>query len=140
MGIATPTMANSGKSPELDELLKGQQFCLLTTFRKDGTQVGTPMWFASEDKTIYMSTTGGSVKVKRMRREPRLKLGPCDSGGRATGPQVEAQGRVLDPESDEGQRGERLLAQRYGLKRRLLMWGLRFAKDKSRAILAVTPL
>lgn len=130
-------MAGSNSALALSELLKGHQYCLLTTFHRDGTAVGTAMWFALDGETVFMSTTGASAKVKRLRRQPRATLGPCDSGGRPRGPQVEVEGQVIDPETEEGQRGERCLAERYGLKRRLLLWGLRWARDKSRAILAV---
>lgn len=130
-------MTGPSQATKLSELLKGQQFCLLTTFRKDGASVDTPMWFALEEETVYMSTMGESAKVKRLRRNARVALAPCDGGGRKKGPQIEGTGQVLDTRSEEGLRGEHLLARRYGIKRRLLMWGLRWSKDKSRAIIAV---
>ena len=121
----------------LAELLKGHQFCLLTTYRKDGTPVATPMWFALDKTTVYMSTRGQSAKVKRLRRDPKVKIGPCNGSGRPLGGQWEATGRVVvDP--SEAQAGEKCLQDRYGLKRRLLRWALRFSKDKTDALIAVT--
>lgn len=125
----------SPSSSSLSQLLKGQQFCLLTTFRKDGTPVPTPMWFAVEDETLYMATRGGSAKVKRLRRQPEVEVGPCTGGGQPTGPQRSAIARVLD--SSEAARVESLLNARYGLKRRLLSWGLKFARDKTEAHISV---
>lgn len=119
----------------ISELLKGQQFCLLTTLRKDGTSVPTPMWFVIEDETLYMATRGGSAKVKRIRREDKVTIGPCTGGGQATGPQRPATATVLD--ASEAARVESLLNARYGLKRRLLLWGLKFARDKTEAHIAV---
>lgn len=127
----------SAQKKALSELLLTHPYCLLTTFRKDGTAVPTAMWFAVRDETVYMYTKGGSAKLKRLRRDPRVTIGPCDSSGRPKGPQVEGVGRILDQGSDEAQRAEKLLAERYGLKRRLLLWALSFSKDKSSALLAV---
>lgn len=125
------------KAKTLSELLRGQQYCLLTTYRKDGTPVPTPMWFAVKDETVYMYTKGGAAKVRRMRREPKVTIGACDANGRGTGPQWDGLGQVLDNQSEEAKQAEVLLSERYGIKRRLLLWGLRFAKDKSSVHLAV---
>lgn len=120
---------------KISELLRTQQFCLLTTYRKDGTAVPTPMWFAIEDETVYMATRGGSAKVKRIRRDSKVTIGPCTGGGLPTGPQRAATAHLLAPE--DADRVERMLNARYGLKRKLLQWGLRFAKDKTSAHIAV---
>lgn len=127
---------DEGTEP-LSTLLKGHPYCLLTTHRKDGTPVPTPLWFALDGETVYMRTLGGSAKVKRIRRNPEVTIGPCDAGGRPTGPQRKAQARILADPSEEAQAAERSLSARYGLKRRLLLWALRFNKDKTNAILAV---
>lgn len=120
----------------LKELLKGHKFCLLTTFRKDEQGVPTPMWFATSEDTLYMSTRGNSAKVRRLRRQAKILMAPCTSSGRPLGPSVETTGRlVTDPE--ELERGEKVLQNRYGLKRRLLMWGMKFSKDQTQAVIAV---
>jgi PPOX class probable F420-dependent enzyme len=118
------------------ETLKGQQFCLLTTFRRDGTGVPTPMWFAVKDGVIYMATKGGTGKVKRLRRDGRVTVGPCTGGGHPLGRAAEGRGRVVEDE-EELARAEQALMDRYGLKRRLLRWALKFSKDKTDAMLAV---
>jgi PPOX class probable F420-dependent enzyme len=120
----------------LSQQLKGQQFCLLTTLRKDGSAVPTPMWFALKGETVYMSTRGASAKVKRLRREPRVTIGPCNGSGRPTGPQVEALAGLVET-AEETAQAEACLSARYGLKRRLLRWALRFAKDKTDAYIRV---
>lgn len=125
------------KTQTLSEQLKGQQFCLLTTYRKDGTPVPTAMWFAVKDETLYMATKGGTAKVKRLRREPKVKIGPCDGNGRPTGAQVEAVARIVESPTESAE-AERYLMARYGLKRRLLRWALRFSRDKTDAHISVT--
>lgn len=125
------------QGPSLWERLAAQPYCLLTTFRRDGTPVPTPMWFAVQDETLYFYTRGQSGKVKRLRRDPRVTVGPCDSSGRLKGPTWEGVARLLEPDSEEVRRANALLAERYGLKRRLLLWGMSFSKDKSSALIAV---
>ena len=64
-------------------------------------------------------------------------IGPCNGGGAPLGEQVEAWGRIVtDPE--ESAAAEKALMDRYGLKRRLLRWALRFSSDKTDAMLAVS--
>ncbi len=120
----------------LQKLLKGHKFCLLTTFRKDGRAVPTPMWFAMDDDALYMATLGNSAKIRRLRHQPKVLIAPCTSNGRPLGPALETTARIIvDPEAMA--KGEKLLRKRYGLKRRVFMWGMKFAKDKTRAMIAV---
>ena len=70
------------------ELLKRQQFCLLTTFRKDGKPVPTPMWFAFDGEDVLMMTKGQTGKVKRIRRDGKVTIRACNGNGRPLGPEV----------------------------------------------------
>lgn len=122
--------------PPLSELLKAQQFCLLTTYRKDGTAVPTPMWFAVDGETVIVATKGASAKVQRLRRNPEVTIGACNGSGHPRGPQPQALAQLVES-PEEIARIEELLMARYGLKRRLLRWALRFSKDKTDAYIAV---
>jgi PPOX class probable F420-dependent enzyme len=111
------------------EALNSSDYLLLTTRRKDGREVSTPMWAAFESATslFYMQTYAASAKVKRIRNNTQVSLTPCDSRGNVQ-PQsirVPATAQVVEPDSPRGQQADRLLAQRYGLARRaigLLLW------------------
>lgn len=116
--------------------LKDKEFLLLTTFKKGGQSVGTPMWFALDEEKAYMSTREGSWKVRRLRNNSRATVTWCDGWGRHHGEMIEAEARIVeDPEEKELAR--RLLQTKYGLKKRLLDLGMRFAKDKTEAIICV---
>jgi len=93
------------------------RFLNLTTFRRDGRAVSTPVWFAIEGDHLVIWTAARSGKAKRLRHTNRVTVAPCDVRGRVTGPTVEASACLL-PASD-GPRIERLLNQRYGLTKRL---------------------
>jgi len=57
---------------------------MLTTFKKDGTPVGVPVWAAPDGDRIVVWTNRESWKVKRVRRNPEVTLQACDARGRKT--------------------------------------------------------
>jgi uncharacterized protein len=97
--------------------LHRHKYCLLSTFRKNGEAVPTPVWFGLADGKVYIRTEAGVGKVKRIRREPRVHIAPCTFRGRPLGSSSEGSARILGP--DESERAERAIAAKYGLERRL---------------------
>ena len=56
---------------------------LLTTFRRDGTPVSTPVWVVGiDDATVGFWTSSGSGKAKRLAHTDRVSVQPCDARGR----------------------------------------------------------
>jgi len=94
----------------------------LTTFRRDGRAVSTPVWFAIEGNHLVIWTAAQSGKAKRLRHTDEVTVAPCDVRGRVKGPSIKARARLL-PASD-GPRIESLLNQRYGLTKRLYSAGM----------------
>ncbi|MGZ4518116.1 MAG: PPOX class F420-dependent oxidoreductase [Mycobacteriaceae bacterium] len=103
---------------DLDSL-GSAQYVLLTTFRKDGTAVGTPLWVARGGSELLVWTVSDSWKVKRIRRNPEVLVAPCDMRGRIKGDSVEGTARVLDLEATEQARAA--IAKKYGIVGRLTM-------------------
>jgi uncharacterized protein len=71
------------------------KYVSLTSFRHDGSAVATPMWYALDDGHLFLETDGGSYKMKRIRRDPHVRVAPCDARGRLRGEPVEADARIL---------------------------------------------
>ena len=94
-------------------VLHRHQYANLFTFRKSGDAVKTPVWFALRDGKAYVMTTMDSGKVKRIRNNGRVLIGPSDRGGRPLGPTVEARARLLAPE--EIAVAKDALDEKYGL-------------------------
>ncbi len=92
--------------------LAGHRYLLLTTTKKDGTPVGTPVWFAPDGDALVASSEADAWKVKRLRREPNATVAPCDVRGRPLGEAVAVVGEVLAPEAHR--RADRALTHRYG--------------------------
>lgn len=105
------------------DTIGGASYALVTSFRKDGRAMPTPVWVVRLDDTLAIWTVRDSGKVKRIRRNPEVLIGPCDVRGRVTGDQVPARAEILG--SDETARVRRLLIEKYGLMGRLTVWGSR---------------
>ena len=78
---------------------------LLTTFRKDGTPVATPVWFVIHDGELHATTLENAGKVKRIRNDPRVTVAACTVRGTPIGPTFAAHARVLPPDASAA-RGE----------------------------------
>jgi hypothetical protein len=102
------------------ESLASAKYLSLTTYRKDGTEVATPVWLVRQGDDLRVITQGDSGKVKRIRNNPSVLVGPCDSRGRLKGEQVPAIATLLDPQQTLAI--SELISRRYGLLGRFLMW------------------
>ena len=105
------------KYSELDESerqrLLDASYLNLGTFRRDGTVVRTPVWFAEAGGCLWVFTAGNAGKVKRLNNDPRCELARCDAWGGHLGPWMEAHGeRIM--EDDIAAQGYRALRSKYG--------------------------
>jgi len=63
--------------------LSDERYMLLTTFRRDGTPVSTPVWVVPLDGgNVGFWTSSGSGKAKRLAHTDRVTVQPCDARGR----------------------------------------------------------
>ncbi|NUP25633.1 MAG: PPOX class F420-dependent oxidoreductase, partial [Nocardia sp.] len=67
-----------------DQLAQAK-YVSLTTYKKDGTPVGTPVWVAPDGDLLLVWTNPDSWKVKRIRRNPDVTLPVSDNRGRTEG-------------------------------------------------------
>src|SRR5207302_9140061 len=98
--------------------LRREQCIALTTFRKTGEAVTTPVWFAESLGMIYVETHGDAGKLKRLRYTARVTLAPCTYSGKVTGSVSEGKARILT-ESEESTAASVALAKKYGVMRSL---------------------
>lgn len=78
------------------EDLRGQRTVLLTSFRRDGKGVGTPVHIAFDGPAAYVRTYDKAWKCTRIRRNPDITLAPSTVRGIPTGPAVEATACIVD--------------------------------------------
>ncbi|HVI06737.1 MAG TPA: PPOX class F420-dependent oxidoreductase [Candidatus Binatia bacterium] len=100
--------------------LHGQKYISLTTFRKNGAAVATPVWFGEDGGKIYVMTRSDMGKTKRIRNNPQASVAPCTVRGRVTGPEFPAVARIL-PESEQTHARE-TINRKYWLARLPLVW------------------
>jgi PPOX class probable F420-dependent enzyme len=74
--------------------LARERYVSLATFRRNGTEVRTPIWFATTGDTLWMMTGGDSGKVKRLRHDSRVRVAACDVRGIVHGPWREGTARI----------------------------------------------
>jgi PPOX class probable F420-dependent enzyme len=91
--------------------LSDQWAVLLTTYRRDGTPVGTPVSLAVDGDHGYIRSPGTAWKVKRIARNPQVELAPSTARGRVTGPAMKAVARQL--EGEEAERAARALRHKH---------------------------
>ena len=98
----------------------GASYVSLTTFRKDGTGVSTPVWFAVDGGELFIWTLSDSWKVKRLRNDSRVVVTVCDARGRIADGAVSAEGtaRLLD----ETGAIRKLLSRKYTWRFWLVDW------------------
>jgi uncharacterized protein len=120
--------------------LEGHSYARLTTFRRSGHPVSTPVWFALVGGRVHVFTDIDSGKVKRIRNNPRVRLAPADFRGRPRGESVEAEARILE-DAAEREAADRALREKYGWRYRLAQSAVRLSGNAARrAFLEVRPL
>ncbi|MBM3685832.1 MAG: PPOX class F420-dependent oxidoreductase [Actinobacteria bacterium] len=111
----------------IDALAAGK-YLSLTTFRRDGTPVATPVWLVRDGDALRVVTQADSGKAKRLRNDSRVLLAPCDARGALKGKQVEGTASLEDAEQTA--RTAQLIEARYGLLGKVIMWRSRRAARK----------
>ncbi|MEV6488922.1 PPOX class F420-dependent oxidoreductase [Actinoplanes sp. NPDC051633] len=109
------------------EQLGSEKYVLLTTFRKDGRAVGTPIWVVPDGDGIAFWTVKASGKVKRIRNNGRVTVQACDIQGKhLRGDVVEGEARFGD--ADDRKRVSAALRRKYGIVGRLSLIGSRIRR------------
>lgn len=118
--------------------LQGEQYIRLTTFRKSGKAVPTPVWFAELDGKLYVITLSSSGKAKRLRHTAQVELAASDVRGNPHGETILAEATVHEKDSEMGKFADRVLTKKYGLMKRLFSFGQRM-RGATPVFLEITP-
>ena len=92
---------------------------LLTSYRRDGTPVATPVSLAFDGDRAFFRTWDTAWKAKRIAQNPDVEIAPSTLRGKRTGPAISARARLLDGE--EADRARRALARRHPFLHGLLV-------------------
>jgi uncharacterized protein len=101
------------------ESFVGQWAVLLTTYKRDGTPIGTPVNIAVDGNRAFVRTFDTAWKLKRIHNNPEMEIAPSTWRGRLTGPAIRARARLL--EGEESAYAGRLLVRKHPILHRILV-------------------
>jgi uncharacterized protein len=117
---ATLTAEHSLEQPaDLDARFPGR-YLSVTSFKRNGTGIATPVWFVSDGGRLFAFTNLHSPKIWRIRRNPRVLVAACRVDGKLRGELVPAGAEVLTATA-ELERVQKLLLARYKISYRVVM-------------------
>ncbi len=139
-----PGPASQPLPTDLEAAFPGR-YLSITSFKRDGTGISTPVWFVSDGERLYAFTDLHSAKIRRIRHNPHVEIAACYPWGKLRREQVSARAEVLTDTADL-ERVQELLVSRYRFSYRIVMFFYRLgrrARGKPSvadgAALAITP-
>jgi PPOX class probable F420-dependent enzyme len=127
------TASTSALEPFVD-----QNTILLTTYRRDGTGVGTPVHIAVDGDRAFIRTWDTAWKLKRILNNPEVEVAPSTVGGRPTGPAIRARARVLG--GAESKYAAEMLARKYPILHGVLIPRLHRLRGNRTMHIELTPV
>ena len=111
----------------------------LETYRKNGQPVRTPVWFLKEDGDLMVHTDDTTGKIKRIRRNPKVRVAPSKFRGEPKADYIDATAQLeTDPETVE--KYYALIYKKYGLIGSFTKLMQRFSRSKANdVIIRITP-
>jgi len=121
----------------MPDALGDEAYVNLASFRRDGSEVRTPVWVARDGAELVVYTNGRSGKVKRIRRDGRVRIAACDVRGGVRGEWVEARARLRD-DAAARDRGLAAIRRKYGWQAELVLLGARlFGRYAQRSVIGI---
>ena len=105
---------NAGLAP-----IRDAKTILLTTYKRDGTAVATPVSVAFDGERAFFRSYDKAWKTKRLRHDPAVQAAPATLRGKPTGPAIPARATLLDGE--QAHVAARALARRHRILQAILV-------------------
>ncbi|WP_329012391.1 PPOX class F420-dependent oxidoreductase [Streptomyces sp. NBC_00690] len=112
--------------------LAAANYILLTTFRRDGRAVPTPVWVMRDGNCLAVWSAADAGKVKRIRNSGRVTIAPCDWRGTPKGEAVPGIAEL--PADRDTVHYLDLMKRKYGLVARIGLLGSRLKGRKHRSV------
>ena len=104
------------------------RYLSVTSFKRDGTAVATPVWFVSDGVRLFAFTDLHSAKVRRIRHNPRVLVASCWANGKLRHDPLPAHAEVLTADADL-ERVHKLLLKRYKISYPVVMLFYRLGRQ-----------
>lgn len=126
-------------------VFENRNYLSIETFRANGIGVRTPVWFAvaaqgasdAGRRGLYIYTTADSGKAKRIRRNGKVRIAPCDVRGTVTGPWLDAVAEIVT--GDRHQEGMRRLNRKYWPWKQILNLSACLFRRHDRVVIEIRP-
>ena len=115
-----------------------QHTVLLTTYRRNGSPVGTPVSIAVKGGRAFIRTWDTTGKFKRIRNNPTVEIAPSTFRGTPTGPAIRARARVLS--GDESAYAAQLLAHKHPILQGVLVPLIHRLRGNTTMHIELTPM
>jgi PPOX class probable F420-dependent enzyme len=111
----------------------------LETYRRNGEPVRTPVWFLEENGILYVHTDDSTGKVKRIRRNPKVRVAPSHFRGKPKAEYVDARAEVqTNTAAVEKYRSQ--IYKKYGFQGTFTKFLQRLSRSKANDIIIVIHL
>jgi len=118
------------------QALEGKKYISLKTYRRNGEEVPTPVWFVQRDGRVFVWTVSTTGKVKRIRNNAKVAVAPCTMRGEPLGPYIEGVATLSDDDSSQELR--KAFKSKYGLMLLLDRAMPRLGKKEKRVFVSIT--
>jgi len=120
--------------PEAISRFQGEKVISLETYRRNGVPVRTPVWFLIENGILYVHTDDGTGKVKRIRRNPKVRLAPSHFRGKPKEEYIDAQAELeTSPATVEEYHSK--IYKKYGFQGTFTKFIQRFSRSKANDVI-----
>jgi uncharacterized protein len=127
---------NTMGEPEALSRFQGEKVISLETYRRNGEPVRTPVWFLEENGTLYVHTDDSTGKVKRIRRNPTVRVAPSHFRGKPKGEYIEARAELeASPGTVKSYHSK--IYRKYGLQATFTRFLQRFSRSKANDVIIV---
>jgi uncharacterized protein len=116
--------------PETLSRFEGEKVISLETYRKNGEPVRTPVWFLEENGILYVHTDDSTGKVKRIRRNPKVRVAPSHFRGKPKAEYVEARAE-LETGSETVEKYRSKIYKKYGVQGTFTRFLQRFSRSRA---------
>jgi PPOX class probable F420-dependent enzyme len=101
------------------------RYVSLTTFRRNGDPVATPVWTVRHEEGWACTTGATSGKVARLRHTDRIEVAPCDVRGRVAdgAPRYSGTARVVEDPAEYRRVRSAVVRRYWVLGPALVAWG-----------------
>jgi uncharacterized protein len=122
------------EEPAIFSEFKNEKVISLETYRRSGEPVRTPVWFMVENGVIFVHTDDGTGKVKRIRRNPKVRVAPSHFRGKPKADYIDAQAE-LETNAGIVEKYRSQIYKKYGLMGTFTIFLQRFSRSKAKDIL-----